>query len=114
LTDAIPPQDAPRWDAIRLAPQDTVATALRPLQSGAVPRVVDEAGTPVAAPALTAAIPRGHKFALQAIAAGDHVMKYGAPIGPATAAIAAGAHVHLHNLEGYAGRAARRAGQDAQ
>jgi hypothetical protein len=30
--------------------------------------------------------------------AGHHIRKYGAAIGEATAAIAAGAHVHVHNL----------------
>jgi len=40
----------------------------------------------------------GHKIARQAIAAGAQIVKYGAPIGRASAPIAAGAHVHLHNL----------------
>lgn len=43
-------------------------------------------------------LPLGHKLARRAIAAGEKVVKYGAPIGSATAAIAAGAHVHVHNL----------------
>ncbi|WMS43541.1 SAF domain-containing protein [Acuticoccus sp. MNP-M23] len=115
MTHATTTPKAPQWDAIRLTRADTVATALRPLGAGDQPRVVDEAGTAVAAPMLISAIPRGHKFALGPIAAGETVLKYGAPIGAATAAIAAGAHVHLHNLEGFAGRAARRsaAGADA-
>lgn len=40
----------------------------------------------------------GHKVARQAIAAGAKVVKYGAPIGSASVEVAAGAHVHLHNL----------------
>jgi altronate hydrolase len=43
-------------------------------------------------------IERGHKIALRAVAAGEPVIKYGLPIGRATAAIAVGAHVHSHNL----------------
>jgi galactarate dehydratase len=43
-------------------------------------------------------IPRGHKVALADIAAGSAVVKYGQPIGVASAAIRAGEHVHLHNL----------------
>lgn len=43
-------------------------------------------------------IPAGHKIALQAIYRGDQVVKLGQPIGVATQAIAAGAHVHSHNL----------------
>lgn len=41
----------------------------------------------------------GHKLARRAIGSGEKVIKYGAPIGSATADIAAGTHVHLDNLE---------------
>ena len=47
---------------------------------------------------LTRPIPMAHKIARYPIAAGDKVLKYGLPIGIATADIAAGAHVHVHNL----------------
>lgn len=40
----------------------------------------------------------GHKIARLAVAKGDRVIKYGAPIGRAACAIAPGDHVHLHNL----------------
>ena len=40
----------------------------------------------------------GHKIARQSVAVGGQVIKYGAPIGRATQAIATGEHVHLHNL----------------
>lgn len=40
----------------------------------------------------------GHKIARLAVAQGDQVIKYGAPIGRASRAIAPGDHVHLHNL----------------
>lgn len=39
-----------------------------------------------------------HKVARRAIAPGEPVLKYGASIGVATAAIPAGAHVHVHNM----------------
>lgn len=45
-----------------------------------------------------AALPLGHKIAARAIAAGEKILKYGAPIGVATVDIAAGAHVHVHNI----------------
>jgi altronate hydrolase len=48
---------------------------------------------------ITADIPRGHKVALRPHASGDVVTKYGHGIGHATADIAAGAHVHTHNLQ---------------
>lgn len=41
----------------------------------------------------------GHKYARRAIAAGEEVIKYGFPIGIATQDIAAGEHVHSHNLQ---------------
>ena len=50
------------------------------------------------------AVPSGHKIALCAIHAGEAVIKYGSPIGLATAEIPAGAHVHTHNLASTRGR----------
>jgi len=47
----------------------------------------------------TAVIPLGHKLARRDIAAGEKILKYGAPIGSATMDIAAGAHVHVHNVK---------------
>ena len=41
----------------------------------------------------------GHKLARAAIEKGDKIVKYGVPIGSATANIAAGDHVHLHNVK---------------
>lgn len=43
-------------------------------------------------------IPAGHKLALQPIAAGEYVIKYGQIIGRATQDIAAGEWVHTHNV----------------
>ncbi len=40
----------------------------------------------------------GHKYARRDIAEGEAVIKYGLPIGRATRAIAAGEHVHVHNV----------------
>ena len=42
---------------------------------------------------------RGHKVALCDIKAGENVIKYGYPIGHATADIKAGEHVHTHNVK---------------
>ena len=44
-------------------------------------------------------IPLGHKIARHDIAAGTKVLKYGAPIGSATADITVGEHVHTHNIK---------------
>ena len=43
-------------------------------------------------------VPAGHKIALRAISHGTAVRKYDETIGFATADIAAGEHVHLHNI----------------
>jgi hypothetical protein len=40
----------------------------------------------------------GHKLAISQLAVGETVRKYGASIGVATAPIAVGDHVHVHNL----------------
>lgn len=53
-------------------------------------------GRPIA---VSADLPLGHKLAVRAIAAGEKILKYGAPIGRATNAIALGEHVHVHNVE---------------
>ncbi|QDZ07878.1 altronate dehydratase [Sphingomonas panacisoli] len=78
--------------AIRIDSRDTVATLLADGQAGDVVRVDCATAT------LVEDVARGHKVALDAIATGDAVIKYGHPIGRATRAIAAGAHVHSHNL----------------
>jgi altronate hydrolase len=69
-------------------PRDHVATALRDLAAG-------ERALGVT---LSQDVPRGHKVALRAVAAGETVLKFGFPIGRATRAIAPGEHVHTHNL----------------
>ena len=75
---------------IRLHPSDNVIIALADLPAGSTL-------PPLAGP-LTDAIPRGHKIAATAIAAGQNVLRYGQIIGVATRAIAAGGHIHTHNL----------------
>ena len=73
---------------------------LNQIDNVAVSRVALEPGTRIADFALTANsyIPRGHKIALRQIAGGEPVVKYGQVIGHATRGIAAGDHVHVHNL----------------
>ena len=58
-------------------------------------------GTRIASEGVTVAglVPPGHKLATRAIAAGAPVRRYDQIIGTAKVAIAAGQHVHSHNLE---------------
>ncbi len=63
-----------------------------------------------------ASIPDGHKIALQEMAIGGRVVKYGASIGRTTMAVRAGDHVHIHNMESMRGRGdlGRSAGSPVQ
>jgi altronate hydrolase len=76
--------------AIRLHPDDNVVIAAA--------RLPKDARLPGLAIATREPIPSGHKIATAAIAKGAPVRKYGQVIGVATADIAPGAHVHVHNL----------------
>jgi altronate dehydratase len=87
-----------------ISDRDNVATALEALEPG---QSLDVRGSTVT---VRDAIPRGHKIALAPIAAGDAVVKYGSPIGLASADIRAGAHVHIHNLSSSRGRGDLEAG----
>ena len=78
--------------AIVLDPHDNVATAIVALAAG------QAISLDAVAVVLVADIPSGHKFALRRIAEGDAVVKYGQPMGRATAAIEPGQHVHTHNV----------------
>ncbi len=78
---------------IRIHPNDNVAVALSPLIKG---KSVTLDHTSVI---LLEDIPQGHKFSLVPIACTKPVVKYGCPIGTATADIAAGKWVHTHNLK---------------
>src|SRR5450756_173451 len=78
--------------ALLLRPDDDVAVTTRELPAGT--RVLTVARELV----LPGDVPRGHKLAVRDLPAGSAVHKYGQSIGRATADIAAGAHVHTHNL----------------
>lgn len=81
-----------------ISARDNVATALEPLDAGR--RLVLNGEELVVHEAVAA----GHKVALRPIAAGSAVVKYGSAIGVATCDIAAGAHVHTHNVASTRGR----------
>lgn len=77
---------------IRLAGIDDVVTAAQPIPAGAV---VDGGGFAVT---VLGDIPQAHKIAVRDLPLGAPVRKYGEVIGVTTAAVAAGEHVHTHNL----------------
>ncbi|TWA85398.1 altronate hydrolase [Azospirillum brasilense] len=75
---------------IRLHPADNVVVAGADLPEGT--------SLPDTGVVARTAIPSGHKVAVQAIAVGGPVRKYNQVIGFATAPIAPGDHVHVHNI----------------
>jgi altronate dehydratase len=79
---------------IQLDPRDNVVTALEDLNPGDGVRLESA----LAETAVREAIPFGHKMALCAIPAGGEVIKYGECMGVASHSIAAGTHVHVHNV----------------
>jgi hypothetical protein len=83
---------------IVISDRDNVATALEALEPG---QTIEANGRRVA---VREPIANGHKIALVAIAPGEAVVKYGNPIGTASAGIEAGAHVHVHNVASARGR----------
>lgn len=78
--------------ALLLRPDDDVAVTTRELPPGTRVR------TATVELVVAGGVPRSHKLAVRAVRAGDAVHKYGQSIGRATADIAAGEHVHSHNL----------------
>lgn len=85
-TSPVPPR------LLHLNARDNVAVAIRPVAGG---ETVEVAGKMLL---VIDPIPFGHKLALAAMAEGAEVVKYGEVIGRVSAPIAAGAHVHVHNV----------------
>jgi altronate hydrolase len=82
----------PDNSVILLHAGDSVAIARVGIPAGQTLRIKGNAVTS------RAPIPAGHKMAIHAIAAGEAVYRYGNVIGFATVPIAAGEHIHVHNL----------------
>lgn len=80
--------DAAEPRTLRLSPRDNIAVALDTIPEGAR----------VSGLTFSARVPRGHKFALESIADGAPIVKFGQVIGFAAGSISPGAHVHVHNV----------------
>ena len=78
---------------IKIHRDDNVLIALTQLEEGSL---LEVDGQEVL---VTQSIENGHKMALEDIAVGENVVKYGSPIGHAKEAIRAGQWVHSHNLK---------------
>lgn len=82
----------PARDVFRVAPHDSVAVALRELAAG------ERVAAGVEMITVAGPVARGHKLALRPVMNGEPVIRYGWPIGLASADIAPGDWVHTHNL----------------
>lgn len=78
--------------AIHISPIDNVVVALHPIAKGTL---VEVDGLSVTA---LEDIPQGHKMAVKPIRNGENVIKYGFPIGHATADAEPGTWMHTHNV----------------
>lgn len=77
---------------LHLSASDNVMVATGPLEPGTAQVV---GGGEIQ---LVETVTLGHKVATRSIATGEAIIKYGVPIGVATCDIAAGTHVHVHNI----------------
>lgn len=78
---------------IRMHVDDNIVVLAEKIEAGTVV-VID--GHEVS---LGETLPIAHKIAARDIGAGEEILKYGAPVGRATANIPRGRHVHVHNVE---------------
>jgi altronate hydrolase len=76
-----------------LQQNDNVGIALRDLRAGDVVQLEDGDIT------IVDSVPTGHKVALADLQVGTQILKYGHPIGHATAPITRGQWIHAHNLK---------------
>lgn len=83
-------------DALLIHERDTVATALRDLDTGEHIKV--SGFGKVYELEVLEPVPVFHKIALIETAEGDLVYKYGEVIGKATSRILPGAYAHIHNI----------------
>lgn len=78
---------------VLLHPDDNILVVAMPITAGQALTIDGETVT------ATSDVAVGHKIARRALAAGDKVLKYGAPIGSMKAAAVPGEHVHMHNMK---------------
>ena len=92
--------DIKEINCIRVHIKDNVATLIREA------KVNEELSGKEVPPGirLSSSLPLGHKVALEEIASGEKILKYGEVIGYACELIKPGDHVHVHNIVSGRGR----------
>jgi hypothetical protein len=100
MTDKVsePSRNVEELRALVANEADNVATMLTPGHAGAFVRLIGDALQDYGRMTLLEAIPVDHKVAIRPIDANEAVVKFGARIGCASAAIPAGSHVHVQNV----------------
>ena len=86
-------EPSPAVNMVIMAAGDNVGVATRDIAQGGV--ACDARGKRQVA---LEPIPQGHKIVLVDIAPDDLLVRYGVPVGVATAAIGAGRLAHVHNV----------------
>lgn len=89
---------------IQLNVDDNVAVAVEDCKTGETLKVQAPATMQDYEIRVVSDIPFGHKCALRDMKKGETILKYGRPIGRATADILKGEIVGVHNIEGMRGR----------
>ena len=86
-------------NALVVSAGDNVAVALQPLSPGEKAAFRMPGEEEIRRVTVTDPIPVYHKFAVTSIPKDGKILKYGETIGTAFCDIAAGQHVHLHNVK---------------
>ena len=90
--------------ALKIHDTDNVATVFsQDARAGRTASVQDRQGN-VTKVQIREDIPYGHKIAVRPVSAGSPIIKYGEIIGAASCDIAAGAYVHVHDMDSLRGR----------
>ena len=84
---------SPAANMVVMAPGDNVGIATCDIPAGESARALQ--GRALAA---SERIPQGHKIALEDIEPDALIVRFGVPVGVATARVAAGCLVHVHNV----------------
>jgi altronate dehydratase small subunit len=93
--------------AVLLHEKDNVANLTEDAEEGDTVVLVGGTGTGQRLK-VSEKIPFGFKVAVRDIVKGENILKYGHPMGVASADIPAGSLVHIHNVEGARGRGDRQ------
>jgi altronate dehydratase small subunit len=89
---------------LKMSEKDNVAVCLADGKPGETVTLTAKNGARLGSVRLLEATPFAHKVAIEDVAHGTHIIKYGEIIGIATQDIQAGQWVHVHNIAGLRGK----------